>query len=185
MTSPRSYDGSGYYPPSFSSGTPIYDSLVAERGVPQIAPINVPAALPPAPAATPSYAPAMESTSLLPALPPARLALGPGTGGGYQPAPPMPGYPGQSYVPAPRVPGAPLPPGYPQPAAPQGWEQQPGQFRPAMPGGPAPMAPVRPMPPQQYFQQPGQQQPQPPQPTMQFGQQQPYPQQQQYPGQVY
>ncbi|MBO1417876.1 DUF6643 family protein, partial [Streptomyces sp. FH025] len=48
MTSPRSYDGVGYPSPSFSSGTPIYDSLVAERGVPQIAPINVPAALPPA-----------------------------------------------------------------------------------------------------------------------------------------
>ncbi|WP_322973225.1 DUF6643 family protein, partial [Peterkaempfera griseoplana] len=47
MTS-RSFDGVGYYAPSFSSDTPIYDSLVAERGVPQIAPINVPAALPPA-----------------------------------------------------------------------------------------------------------------------------------------
>jgi hypothetical protein len=184
MTSPRSYDGVGYYPPSFSSGTPIYDSLVAERGVPQIAPINVPAALPPAPVATPSYAPAMESTSLLPALPPARLALGPGTGGGYPATPPAPGYGAQPYVPAPRLPGAPVPPGYPQPSMPQSWDQQPGQFRPAVPGAPAPMAPVRPMPPQQFFQQPGQPQPQQPLPAPQFGQQ-PYPPQQPYPGQVY
>ncbi|MFE9428170.1 DUF6643 family protein [Kitasatospora sp. NPDC006697] len=189
MTSPRSYDGVGYYPPSFSSGTPIYDSLVAERGVPQIAPINVPAALPPAPSN--SYASAMESTSLLPALPPARLALGPGTGG--YPAPQAPaGYPAPGFVPGQRMGTAPLPPGYPQPAAPQGWDQQTGQFRPAAPGGPAPMAPVRPLPPQQFFQQ---QQP----PQQQFGQgqfgqgqfaqpaapQQQYPQQQSYPGQAY
>ncbi|MFI5980410.1 DUF6643 family protein [Streptomyces sp. NPDC051555] len=44
MTSPRSTYGGGYYSaPSFSD-TPIYDSLVAERGTPQIAPIRVPAA---------------------------------------------------------------------------------------------------------------------------------------------
>lgn len=41
---PRSTYGSGYYAaPSFPD-TPIYDSLVAERGTPQIAPIRVPAA---------------------------------------------------------------------------------------------------------------------------------------------
>ncbi|MHC0433764.1 DUF6643 family protein [Streptomyces sp. O3] len=41
MTSPRATYGSGYYPaPSFPD-TPIYDSLVAERGTPQIAPIRV------------------------------------------------------------------------------------------------------------------------------------------------
>ncbi|MFD3719223.1 DUF6643 family protein [Streptomyces sp. NPDC058674] len=44
MTSPRSTYGGGYYSaPSFPD-TPIYDSLVAERGTPQIAPIRVPAA---------------------------------------------------------------------------------------------------------------------------------------------
>jgi hypothetical protein len=46
MSSPRgSYGGgySGYYPSSSSfPDTPIYDSLVAERGTPQIAPIRVP-----------------------------------------------------------------------------------------------------------------------------------------------
>jgi hypothetical protein len=194
MTSPRPYDGVGYYPPSFSSGTPIYDSLVAERGVPQIAPINVPAALPPAPMATPSYGSAMESTSLLPALPPARLALGPGPSGGYQAAPPMSGYGAQPYVPAPRVPGQPMG-GYPQPAAAQPWDQQPVSMRPA-PVGPAPMAPVRPLPPQQFFQQnatqPGipPQQYQPQQGSQQGYQQQQFGpgqfgQQQPYPGQVY
>ena len=57
MTSPstRGGYGGGYYPaPSFAD-TPIYDSLVAERGTPQIAPIRVPAAY--------------ESASNLPALP--------------------------------------------------------------------------------------------------------------------
>ncbi|MEV4614621.1 DUF6643 family protein [Kitasatospora sp. NPDC049258] len=113
MTSPRSYDGVGYPSPSFGSGTPIYDSLVAERGVPQIAPINVPAALPPATGGygssyQSSYLPSFDSPgSNLPALPPARLALGPGpssapmathipaqTGPAMYPAPqpPMPGY---------------------------------------------------------------------------------------------
>lgn len=122
MTSPRSYDGVGYPSPSFSSGTPIYDSLVAERGVPQIAPINVPAALPPALSTgygsglpSPSYdnrygsgydAPA----SNLPALPPARLALGPGPSSApsagpataYIPAQPAPAY---AAAPQPPVPG--------------------------------------------------------------------------------
>jgi hypothetical protein len=42
MTSPRSTYGGGYY--SAFPDTPIYDSLVAERGAPQIAPIRVPAA---------------------------------------------------------------------------------------------------------------------------------------------
>ncbi len=42
MTSPRSTYGGGYY--SAFPDTPIYDSLVAERGTPQIAPIRVPAA---------------------------------------------------------------------------------------------------------------------------------------------
>ncbi|WP_368406457.1 DUF6643 family protein, partial [Streptomyces sp. CC77] len=44
MTSPRaSYGGAYYNAPSFPD-TPIYDSLVAERGTPQIAPIRVPSA---------------------------------------------------------------------------------------------------------------------------------------------
>ncbi|WP_405016457.1 hypothetical protein OHV05_04565 [Kitasatospora sp. NBC_00070] len=137
MTSPRSYDGVGYPSPSFSSGTPIYDSLVAERGVPQIAPINVPAALPPASSGYGygnNYAsgygnPGFDSpVSNLPALPPARLALGPGPSSApatqYIPAqqyaaapqPPVPGYGGQQqpYLP-PQRPTAPGPgPGFQQ-----------------------------------------------------------------------
>lgn len=63
MTSPRSTYGGGYYAaPSFPD-TPIYDSLVAERGTPQIAPIRVPAAYD----TGSSYLPALPSA--LPALP--------------------------------------------------------------------------------------------------------------------
>uniref|UniRef100_UPI0034D96757 DUF6643 family protein n=1 Tax=Streptomyces otsuchiensis TaxID=2681388 RepID=UPI0034D96757 len=40
MTSPRSSYGGSYS--SHFPDTPIYDSLVAERGTPQIAPIRVP-----------------------------------------------------------------------------------------------------------------------------------------------
>ncbi|MFE3636749.1 DUF6643 family protein [Streptomyces cellostaticus] len=60
MTSPRSTYGGGYYSASFPD-TPIYDSLVAERGTPQIAPIRVPAAY--------------DTGSSLPALPSALPAL--------------------------------------------------------------------------------------------------------------
>ncbi|MFJ4097044.1 DUF6643 family protein [Kitasatospora sp. NPDC089913] len=130
MTSPRSYDGVGYPSPSFSSGTPIYDSLVAERGVPQIAPINVPAALPPA--LSTGYGSGLPGQSYenrygsgydspggnLPALPPARLALGPGPSSApsgpattYIPAQPAPAY---AAAPQPAVPGY----GAPQPYLP-------------------------------------------------------------------
>ncbi|MCX5197135.1 hypothetical protein OOK31_25105 [Streptomyces sp. NBC_00249] len=71
MTSPRSTYGGGYYSaPSFTD-TPIYDSLVAERGTPQIAPIRVPAAYesPSAGYSSGGFLPALASS--LPALPPA------------------------------------------------------------------------------------------------------------------
>ncbi|WP_328297126.1 hypothetical protein OG389_04400 [Streptomyces sp. NBC_00435] len=71
MTSPRSTYGGGYYSaPSFPD-TPIYDSLVAERGTPQIAPIRVPAAYdsPSSGYSSGGYLPALASA--LPALPPA------------------------------------------------------------------------------------------------------------------
>ncbi|MFD7644776.1 DUF6643 family protein [Kitasatospora sp. NPDC059795] len=133
MTSPRSYDGVGYPSPSFGSGTPIYDSLVAERGIPQIAPINVP----PANAAT-TWSSAYGSSltdgfgtgglgggfdspgSNLPALPPARLALGPGPSSSPVPAPHIPVQPGYAAAPVPPqpfMPGQrPAAPAYPQPA---------------------------------------------------------------------
>ncbi|MFE2167550.1 DUF6643 family protein [Streptomyces sp. NPDC059447] len=69
MTSPRSTYGGGYYSaPSFPD-TPIYDSLVAERGTPQIAPIRVPAAYdsPSSGYSSGGYLPALASA--LPALP--------------------------------------------------------------------------------------------------------------------
>ncbi|MFB7948450.1 DUF6643 family protein [Kitasatospora phosalacinea] len=131
MTSPRSYDGVGYPSPSFSSGTPIYDSLVAERGIPQIAPINVPPALPAA-----SWSSAYGSgfgtgfdapQSNLPALPPARLALGPGPSSTPAPAPYIPAQPGYANAPVPQQPT--------YASAPQGF--LPGQ-RPAVPFQPQP-----------------------------------------------
>ncbi|MDR3036499.1 MAG: hypothetical protein LBV78_25950 [Kitasatospora sp.] len=141
MTSPRSYDGVGYPSPSFSSGTPIYDSLVAERGIPQIAPINVPPALP-APSWSSAYGSGFGTgfdapQSNLPALPPARLALGPGPSSTPAPAPYIPAQPGYANAPQPPQPGyASAPQGFGQrPAAPS--YPQPGQAYPApqAPGG--------------------------------------------------
>ncbi|MGW1589895.1 DUF6643 family protein [Streptomyces sp. NPDC002386] len=107
MTSPRSTYGGGYYSASFPD-TPIYDSLVAERGTPQIAPIRVPAAY--------------DTGSSLPALPSALPALP--AGPSHQA--PAYGYP-QAQHPAPlqQAPTAYIPQqasaprGYPGPQAPQ------------------------------------------------------------------
>ncbi|MFI5618781.1 DUF6643 family protein [Streptomyces sp. NPDC051567] len=113
MTSPRSTYGGGYYSaPSFSD-TPIYDSLVAERGTPQIAPIRVPAAYE-SPSA--GYA----SGGYLPALPAARPALPPAPPHHQQQQQhqhqhqhaPAYGYPYQQQQPAPQpmpLPHAPVP----------------------------------------------------------------------------
>ncbi|GGX58512.1 DUF6643 family protein [Streptomyces fructofermentans] len=107
MTSPRSTYGGGYYSASFPD-TPIYDSLVAERGTPQIAPIRVPAAYD-------------TGSSNLPALPSALPALP--AGPSYQNT--SYGYP-QAQQPAPLQQAAPYipqqagaPRGYPGPQAPQ------------------------------------------------------------------
>ncbi|MEW2295174.1 DUF6643 family protein [Streptomyces sp. NPDC006743] len=81
MTSPRSTYGGGYYSASFPD-TPIYDSLVAERGTPQIAPIRVPA----------PYDTGNHAGSHLPALPSALPALpaAPSQPGYGYPQPPQP-----------------------------------------------------------------------------------------------
>ncbi len=97
MTSPRSTYGGGYYStPSFAD-TPIYDSLVAERGRPQIAPIRVPAS-------------PYESSEHLPALPAALPALPSGPSSHPSPQAPQPGYgyPHPGYQPAPVQQPAPL-----------------------------------------------------------------------------
>ncbi|WP_042397712.1 DUF6643 family protein [Streptacidiphilus carbonis] len=156
MTSPRAYDGVGYYAPSFASDTPIYDSLVAERGVPQIAPINVPAALPPAYDTGFRYEPAQQP------MPTPRLALGPGPSSpsygqqqyaqpqyAAQPLAPQPFAP-QRFVPQQGIPqqGAPQQQRYPQQAVPQ--QRYPEQYG-AQPQRPvAPVAPLRPV---QYQEQ--------------------------------
>ena len=175
MTSPRRYDGVGYYAPSFASETPIYDSLVAERGVPQIAPINVPAALPPAydngyrPSSFGGYG------ANPPALPAPRLALGPG--------PSSPGYGAPSSAPQPQYAGPQY--GNPQYPAPQFGAQQFGgggqQFAAPQYGGPQPQVPQQHSPGQQFPQQPAPapayQRPVAPVPPLRPVQYQEYPQQ--------
>ncbi|MFS4097715.1 DUF6643 family protein [Streptomyces sp. AF1A] len=107
MTSPRSTYGGGYYSASFPD-TPIYDSLVAERGTPQIAPIRVPAAYD-----TGSSLPALPSA--LPALPAAPSPQAPGYGYPHTPQPaPLQQAPA-AYIPQ----QASAPRGYPGPQAPQ------------------------------------------------------------------
>ncbi|MFI5525280.1 DUF6643 family protein [Streptomyces platensis] len=137
MTSPRSTYGGGYYAsPSFPD-TPIYDSLVAERGTPQIAPIRVN----PSPYDTgSSYLPALPSA--LPALPAA-------------PSHPSPaqGYPGAAAQPVAPLQQAPAP-YIPQQAGSRGYQspqqQQPQRppmgtgyeaMRPAAPVAPRPASP--------------------------------------------
>ncbi|WP_328908663.1 hypothetical protein OG230_03615 [Streptomyces sp. NBC_00234] len=134
MTSPRSTYGGGYYAaPSFPD-TPIYDSLVAERGTPQIAPIRVPAAYD----TGNSYLPALPSA--LPALPAA-------------PSQPSYGYPQsapQQYQQAPMQPAqlqhAPAPYIPQQPQSPRGYQQQPQPQRPAPSTGYESMRPASPRP---------------------------------------
>ncbi|MGW7525896.1 DUF6643 family protein [Streptomyces sp. NPDC054783] len=107
MTSPRSTYGGGYYSASFPD-TPIYDSLVAERGTPQIAPIRVPAAYD-----TGSNLPALPSA--LPALPAAPSPQAPAYGYPHMPQPaPLQQAPA-AYIPQ----QATAPRGYPGPQAPQ------------------------------------------------------------------
>jgi hypothetical protein len=77
MTSPRGPYGGGYYSSSaFFPDTPIYDSLVAERGTPQIAPIRVPSAY-----ETPgSNLPALPALPALPSGPSSQTSAGMHTG---------------------------------------------------------------------------------------------------------
>ncbi|WP_371673216.1 hypothetical protein OG985_39565 [Streptomyces sp. NBC_00289] len=133
MTSPRSTYGGGYYSASFPD-TPIYDSLVAERGTPQIAPIRVPAAYD-----TGGYLPALPSA--LPALPAA-------------PSQPSYGYQQmQQVAPLQQAPAAYIPQ---QAAAPRGYpgpqQQQPRQAGPGT--GYEAMRPAAPRPAPAPYQDP-------------------------------
>ncbi|MEU2064568.1 DUF6643 family protein [Streptomyces sp. NPDC013455] len=107
MTSPRSTYGGGYYSASFPD-TPIYDSLVAERGTPQIAPIRVPAAYD-----TGSSLPALPSA--LPALPAAPSPQQPAYGYPQTPQPAPLQHAPTAYIPQ----QASAPRGYPGAQAPQ------------------------------------------------------------------
>lgn len=124
MTSPRSTYGGGYYSaPSFPD-TPIYDSLVAERGTPQIAPIRVPAMYD-----TGSHLPALPAA--LPALPAAPSHHNPAYGYAQQPAP-------LQQAPAPYIPQ--------QPSAPRGYPGPQQQQRPPAGTGYEAMRPAAPRP---------------------------------------
>ncbi|MGO4457026.1 DUF6643 family protein [Streptomyces sp. NBC_00925] len=154
MTSPRSTYGGGYYSaPSFKD-TPIYDSLVAERGTPQIAPIRVPAAYesPSAGYSSGGYLPALPSA--LPALPSAPSAPqqqgSPGYGYQYQQqAAPQQQMPMAMPVPLQNAPAPYIPQQQPM-AARAGYVQQPQpqqQPRPAAMGtGYEAMRPAAPRP---------------------------------------
>ncbi|MGW3245711.1 DUF6643 family protein [Streptomyces sp. NPDC001070] len=160
MTSPRGSYGGGYYTSPFFPDTPIYDSLVAERGTPQIAPIRVPSAyetgsnLPALPAALPALPAGPSHHSSAPSTPQH------GTYSGYS----APGYQQQpaqlQQAPAPYIPQqatAPRPAayngGYQAPQAPQQYQGPAGyeQVRPA--AAPRPVPP-RPMAPGGYDEQP-------------------------------
>ncbi|BBC30147.1 uncharacterized protein SGFS_014410 [Streptomyces graminofaciens] len=137
MTSPRSTYGGGYYSASSFADTPIYDSLVAERGTPQIAPIRVPAAYD-------------MPGSNLPALPSALPAL---PAGPSQPSPAY-GYP-QAQQPSPlqQAPNAYIPQ---QAGGPRGYPgAQPQQQRPMAAGtGYEAMRPAAPRPAPTPYQEP-------------------------------
>ncbi|MEV0038957.1 DUF6643 family protein [Streptomyces sp. NPDC056909] len=141
MTSPRATYGGGYYTaPSFPD-TPIYDSLVAERGTPQIAPIRVPSAYD----TGNSYLPALPSA--LPALPAAPSQPAPSYGGYQQQPMPMQQPMPLQHAPAPYIPQQAPPRGYPA-AQPQPQPQRPmpgtgyEAMRPAAPR-PAPAPPTQ------------------------------------------
>ncbi|MFI6288298.1 DUF6643 family protein [Streptomyces sp. NPDC051018] len=134
MTSPRVTYGGGYYSaPSFAD-TPIYDSLVAERGTPQIAPIRVPSAYD-------------TGNSYLPALPAALPAL-PAAPSMHQQAPAY-GHPQQMPQPvplqqaaAPYIPQQPSPQrGYPGPQGPQPQRQAPSGYEAMRPAAARPAPP--------------------------------------------
>ncbi|MFI8521950.1 DUF6643 family protein [Streptomyces sp. NPDC085481] len=150
MTSPRSTYGGGYYTaPSFPD-TPIYDSLVAERGTPQIAPIRVPFPYDTGSSFSGSsgYLPALPAA--LPALPAAPTpqhapAYGGNSGYGYpQPAQHMAPAPQMAPVPLQHAPTPYIPQ---QPVAPRGYpaHQAPQQQRPMATGYEA-MRPAAPRP---------------------------------------
>ncbi|MCQ4083602.1 hypothetical protein NGB36_24130 [Streptomyces sp. RB6PN25] len=134
MTTPRGSYGGGYYASPAFPDTPIYDSLVAERGTPQIAPIRV----------TPPYdmGSSLPALPALPALPSASTSHTPlhGTYTGYVPAPQPAAYPVQP-APAAYIPQ--------QASGPRGYAGGYPQQAPQAPyqGGPTGYDAVRPVPP--------------------------------------
>ncbi len=134
MTSPRSTYGGGYY--SAFPDTPIYDSLVAERGTPQIAPIRVPAAYD-----TGNNLPALPSA--LPALPAGPSQQAPSYG--YQQA--------QQPAPLQQAPAAYIPQQAPQRGYPGGGQPMQQQRPPAATGYEA-MRPAAPRPAPTPYQDP-------------------------------
>jgi hypothetical protein len=170
MSSPRGTYSGGYYSSPFFPDTPIYDSLVAERGTPQIAPIRVPSAydsgsnLPALPAALPAL-PSGSSPSMSPSMPaqgmrPMPSAAGTpaqGTYTGY----PSTGYPQPAplqqapaaYIPQQTGPRGPYNSNFPSQQAPAAPYQGPAGYEPVRPQAPRPVPP-RQVPPGGYDEQP-------------------------------
>ncbi|PWI41750.1 DUF6643 family protein [Streptomyces sp. ICBB 8177] len=148
MTTPRGTYGGGYYASSAFPDTPIYDSLVAERGTPQIAPIRVPS-----PYDTGSSLPALPA---LPALPsgPSHHTPHQGTYTGQLPsAYPAAAYPAQSAPAAAYIPQqASAPRGYANGYPPPGQAPYQGGgtgYEAARPVPPRPVPPRQAVPPRQ------------------------------------
>ncbi|MEU8518924.1 DUF6643 family protein [Streptomyces sp. NBC_01216] len=121
MTSPRFTYGGGYHTaPSFPD-TPIYDSLVAERGTPQIAPIRVPSAYDTGNSYLPALPSSLPALPAAPTSPPSPAYTGGGSYGYPQPMQQMAPVPLQ-HAPAPYIPQ--------QQAAPRGY---PGGQQPQRP----------------------------------------------------
>ncbi|MEU8530012.1 MULTISPECIES: DUF6643 family protein [Streptomyces] len=137
MTSPRATYGGGYHSATSFPDTPIYDSLVAERGTPQIAPIRVN----PAYDTGSSYLPALPAA--LPALPAAPSPAPPAYNSGaygypqqMQPVAPAP----LQHAPAPYIPQQPVGPrGYPGPQQPQPQRPMATGYEAMRPAAPRPV----------------------------------------------
>jgi hypothetical protein len=156
MTTPRGSYGGGYgsYYPSSASfpDTPIYDSLVAERGTPQIAPIRVPSPYPSYESGGYNSFGGGSNLPALPALP--ALPSGPSAQAHYpQPQPVQNGYPTAGYQ-QPPAPYVPQQAQAPRPGYPGGYTN--GAGYPAQAPQPSPSGyeaarpvPPRPVPPRQ------------------------------------
>ncbi|MFH8787804.1 DUF6643 family protein [Streptomyces roseoverticillatus] len=143
MTSPRSTYGGGYYASSSFPDTPIYDSLVAERGTPQIAPIRVSSPYDGGGSNLPALPALPSGPSAAPAAPAPQAQYGAQGGAPYGYPAPGPQQPaGLQQAAAPYIPQQTPQRAYPGPG-PQQYQQRPGAA-PAGQAGPSGYDAMRP-----------------------------------------